>query len=201
MARSLSEALSRLGRRCDLICTDAFLLPNVVLEERGLSMRKGFPETFDDGALAGCLRRIRAGEKSVRLPVYSHAAYDVVPDACVVIGEPDLIVIEGVNVLQPPAVGMLDASVYVEADEAHVRSWFVSRFLAFTQAARSDETSFYRRFAAMDDSAVRSLAESVWEGINGVNVRDHIVPTRVHATFVLTKGPDHAVVRISGPGT
>lgn len=199
VAARLAEDVAERGRRVHVVATDAFLYPNAILHERGLSLRKGFPETYDFDAMMRFLTAIRAGAPRVEVPVYSHAAYDIVADEWTTIENADVVLLEGVVALQPPVVDALDASIYVDADESHVRGWFVTRFLALTEAAKRDQSSFYRIFAGMTPDEVRRIAEDTWESINGVNLREHIAPSRERATFVVEKSSDHSVKRVVGP--
>jgi type I pantothenate kinase len=198
IAAGLADKLSAMGRGVHVVATDAFLHPNDVLRERNLTFRKGFPETFDVDAILGFAGRIRDGSPRVEIPVYSHEIYDIVLGEHTVLAEPDLVVLEGVIALQHPVVDVLDVSIYVDADEANVREWFVSRFLALTETARNDPSSFYRLFADMGTEEVRRVAEGTWDSINGVNLHEHIAPSRAHAMFVVEKGADHSVRAISG---
>lgn len=177
----------------EVVCTDAFLLPNAELEARGISMRKGFPGSFDAAAFDACLDALESGRSAVELPVYSHATYDRSPDEVQVIGPADVVIVEGVNALQPPVVDHLDLSVYIDADEADMQLWFVDRFLALCEAATADETSFYRGFAGMTEEQRRGIADWTWREINAVNLRDHIAPSRRRATWVLSKRRDHSI--------
>ncbi len=182
-----------------LLATDAFLWPNAELERRGLTMRKGFPESYDVDALVDALRELRAG-RTVAVPVYDHRTYDRVPDATTTVGpDTDVVLVEGVNVLQPAVAQQLDASVYVDADEPDARAWFLDRFLALCEAARDDPSSFYLPLADVADGVRRSVADAAWEGINAVNLAEHIAPTRARATWVLSKGPDHRVRSLDRP--
>ena len=196
-AAILAELLAGHGVRTDVLCTDCFLHPNAVLAERDLTMRKGYPETFDADGLAACLDGLRRGEVPVPVPVYSHAVYDVVPGEELPVGLADVVVVEGVNALQPPAAGMYDLAVYVDADEAHVRQWFVGRFLELCDAADDGAEGFYRMFCAIEPDARRAVAEGAWDGINGPNLRDHIAPSRAHADLVLRKAADHSIVELA----
>lgn len=196
VASELAGRLRRLGRRVDVVATDAFLLPNAELNKRSLTMRKGFPESFDIDALLTFVAGVRAGADLVEIPVYSHEIYDIVPGETTVLGDPDLVLLEGVIALQSPVVDVLDASIYVDADEEHIKEWFVVRFLAMTAAAADEEGSFYRMFATMPPDDVQRIAEGTWDGINGVNLREHILPSRAGATFVVEKARDHSITRV-----
>ena len=189
-AEALAGALAPLA--VEVIATDGFLRPNAELSAEGLLSQKGFPATYDEAAMVGFLADLRAG-RAASVPVYSHVSYDRVPGEVRVVdgAAVDVVVLEGVNALQPAVAAGLDLRVYLHADEPLVRSWYVERFLALIVAAETDETSFYRGFVALDDAGRRSMAEAVWEGVNLVNLDDHIHPTRAQADLVLTKVEGH----------
>jgi len=208
-ARLLRTLLARWPHhpRVELITTDGFLYPNAELEARGLMQRKGFPESYDRRALLRFVREVKGGKDEVRAPVYSHLTYDIVPNQSVVLRRPDILVLEGLNVLQPaPATrdrrtslavsDFIDFSVYVDASPEDVRSWYISRFLRLRETAFRDAASYFRRYADLDTSAATRRAEQLWDEINGPNLRYNIAPTRGRATLVLSKGRDHAVTRI-----
>jgi type I pantothenate kinase len=176
-----------------LLATDAFLWPNEELERRGLTMSKGFPDSYDVDALVGVLRDLKAG-RAAEAPVYSHRTYDRLPGEVHRI-EPttDVVVVEGVNVLQPRVAAELTASVYVDAAEEDARSWFFRRFVELCEAARDDPSSFYAPLAFLGEGVRRRVADAAWEGVNAVNLREHIAPTAPRATWVLRKGPGHRV--------
>ena len=153
-------------------------------------MQKGFPATYDVDALAQFLVDLRAHGRG-EAPVYSHATYDRVPGERRVVEDADVVIVEGVNALQPEVAANVDLAVYLDADEPLVRSWFVERFLEQTAAAEADDTSFYRRFVGLDDAGRRAMATSVWEAVNLVNLTEHIDPTRANAHLVLVKGEGH----------
>ena len=192
------------GVTVDLLCTDAFLLPNDELDRRGLALRKGFPESFDLDALGHCLGRLREDGGPVSVPVYSHATYDRVPGTIEELGGVDLVIVEGVNVLQPPVADELSLSVYVDAEERDMRRWFLDRFTDLcTRAAEDEGATFYRGLLALSPDERQAVAESAWDQINRVNLTDHIAPTRARATYVLHKAGDHSVrglVRQACPG-
>jgi type I pantothenate kinase len=196
VADQLASQLRDTGRQVDVVATDAFLLSNIVLNERNLTLRKGFPESFDVEALLAFVADVRRGTDSVEIPVYSHAIYDIVPGETTVLESPDLVLLEGVVALQPPVVDVLDASIYVDAEESDIREWFVTRFLAMTAAATDDEGSFYRMFSALPRDDVQRIAEGTWDGINGVNLREHILPSRARAAFVVEKAKDHSITGV-----
>lgn len=208
-ARILTELLGRWPDtpRVELITTDGFLLPNAELERRGLMARKGFPESYDRRALLRFVADVKSGASEVRAPVYSHLTYDIVPGAEVVVQRPDVLIVEGLNVLQPARPradgrqGMavsdfFDFSIYVDARTEDVQQWYVSRFLRLRQTAFSNPESYFHRYAALSDQQAVARAEQIWHEINEVNLVHNVLPTRARATLVLTKGPDHDVRRV-----
>jgi type I pantothenate kinase len=207
-ARLLRLLLARWDDHPDvaLVTTDGFLYPNAELERRGLMGRKGFPESYDRRALLRFVADIKAGKPEVPAPVYSHLVYDVLDEQRLV-SRPDILVLEGLNVLQPaPQTGerasalavsdLIDFSVYVDAHPSDVRRWYVERFLALRETAFRDPASYFRRYAEMDEPDARARAATLWDEINGPNLRENIAPTRSRADLVLTKGGDHSVRRI-----
>ncbi len=184
----------------DLITTDGFLWPNAELKRRGLMERKGFPESYDRRALVRFVSDVKAGRPEVAAPVYSHLSYDIVPGESLVVRQPDILLVEGLNVLQPAprlAVSdLFDFSIYVDAHTADIRSWYVERFLKLRETAFADPASFFHRFAKLSDDEAEQTAAGIWTAINEPNLTDNIRPTRPRATLVLQKGPDHAVARI-----
>jgi type I pantothenate kinase len=197
VAEELATVLSA-SRRVEVVTTDGFLFPNAELADRGLEARKGFPETYDVHLLEDFLRRIRAGEPEVPAPVYSHELYDVLPTRRM-IERPDVLVLEGVNVLQPGPAALLDLRIYVDADTDDILHWYVERFLRLRAAAVDDESSFFRRFSGGEDADATTIAELIWQGINAPNLVEHILPTRDHADVVVRKGADHRVVEVRLP--
>jgi type I pantothenate kinase len=207
-ARVLRELLARWPHhpRVDLVTTDGFLLPTRVLEERGLMQRKGFPESYDVRALVAFVRDLKAGESRVTSPVYSHLVYDIVPGAAIVIEQPDIVIVEGLNVLQtgPALAGQprtfvsdfFDFTVYVDALTADVESWYVERFLKLRGTAFADPTSYFHRFASLTDAEATATARRIWAEINLPNLVQNILPTRDRADLVLRKGRDHAVEEV-----
>ena len=187
--------------KVDLITTDGFLFPNAVLEERGLMKRKGFPESYDRRRLLRFIAEVKAGEPEVEAPVYSHIIYDTLPDQTVKVRQPDIVIVEGLNVLQtgvgadnPVFVSdFFDFSIYVDADEEHVKRWYVNRFLTLRRTAFRDPASYFHRYANLSDDEAAQKALSIWEEINGLNLRENILPTRTRAHLILEKGADHAV--------
>jgi len=187
-----------------LVTTDGFLYPNAELERRGILHRKGFPESYDRKALLRFVVDIKSGEDEVDAPIYSHLVYDVVPDERLVIKRPDIVIIEGLNVLQPARVredgrtgltlsDFFDFSVYVDAGTDHIRSWYVERFLRLRETAFRDPASYFAKYAALTEEGAVAEAERLWDTINGPNLTQNILPTRSRATLVLRKDRDHSV--------
>ncbi len=209
-ARILAELIRRWDTRPEvsLVTTDGFLYPNAVLRERGLMERKGFPESYDRRALLRFVSEVKAGRAEVTAPVYSHLVYDIVPGEQIAVRQPDVLIIEGLNVLQPPrphpngrgpglAVSdFFDFSVYVDAHVGDVKRWYVERFLRLRETAFADPESHFHRYASLSDEEAVSTAAHIWESINAPNLVDNILPTRSRATLVLLKGPDHSVDRV-----
>lgn len=196
IARELAEELERRGRRVAVVATDAFLLPNAVLHERGLGLRKGFPETFDLEAVNGFIREVRSGAETIGVPVYSHETYDILPNRTLEIERPDVVLLEGVIALHESVAAAVDVALYVDADEPIVREWFVERFRRLTTAARDDPSSFYHGFSGLPEDQLTALAMSTWESINGVNLREHILPSRARAAIVVEKEADHGIAAV-----
>ncbi|GAA0986617.1 Pantothenate kinase [Nocardioides aquaticus] len=187
-----------------LVTTDGFLYPNAELERRGLLQRKGFPESYDRRALLRFVVDIKSGRDEVVAPTYSHLVYDVVPDERVVVKRPDIVIIEGLNVLQPARVredgsagltlsDFFDFSIYVDAGRDKIRDWYVSRFLRLRETAFRDPGSYFAKYAAFSHGEAVREAERIWDTINGPNLVDNILPTRSRATLVLRKDRDHSV--------
>ncbi|MBM4186785.1 MAG: type I pantothenate kinase [Gemmatimonadetes bacterium] len=207
-ARVMQAILSRWPDhpKVALITTDGFLFPNAVLESRGLMQRKGFPESYDVRRLVQLVADLKGGAAEVRAPVYSHLVYDIVPGAEQVVSRPDVLIIEGLNVLQggdgealadrPFLSDFFDFSIYVDADEGHIRTWFLNRFRKLRETAFRDPKSFFRRYAEMPESEAIAFANRVWDEINGRNLRENIAPTRERAHLVLEKGESHQVTQI-----
>lgn len=180
----------------ETVSTDGFLFPNAVLDARGLTLRKGFPESFDAAAMRQALAAVRLGP--VSFPGYSHLTYDVDPALSLRIDRPGVLLVEGVGL--DAALGELDVLVFVDATEAALEAWFVARFLGLWEAGRSDPAAFYARFAALDQEGAEALARTVWREINLPNLREHIAPLRERADIVVTKGPDHAIAAVTVTG-
>ena len=208
-ARILRELLARWPDtpRVELITTDGFLYPNSELERRGLLDRKGFPESYDRRALLRFVAEVKAGRDEVLAPIYSHLSYDVVPGEHVAVRKPDVLIVEGLNVLAPArpraergsslAVSdFFDFSIYVDARTVDVRQWYVDRFLTLRQTAFAQPESYFHRYASLTDDQTIELAGQIWDSINAPNLLRNILPTRSRATLVLTKGEDHSVRRV-----
>lgn len=195
IASRIADRVAAGGATVRVISTDSFLYSNASLAERDIpNLRKGFPESYDLAALVAALSALRRGER-IDIPVYSHTIYDLTGEH-EPIDPTGILVIEGVVALQPVIRAAVDLGIYVDAEADVVRGWFVERFLRFVSDARADETSFYRMFASMDDDQVRSVAEATWDGINGVNLIEHIAPTRAAADVIVEKAPDHTVLAV-----
>ena len=204
-ARLLKLLLARWPQhpRVELVTTDGFLWPNAELERRGLMARKGFPESYDRRGLLRFVTDVKAGRARVAAPVYSHLTYDIVAGEATVTHRPDILLLEGLNVLQPAPAGaalvvsdFIDFSVYVDAAADDIRRWYVERFRRLRETAFRDPSSYFRRYAAMDEAAAVGRAEQIWAEINGPNLERNISPTRGRATLVLGKGPEHQVTRV-----
>jgi type I pantothenate kinase len=202
IARLLRELMSRWPGtpRVELVTTDGFLYPNAELERRGLMARKGFPESYDRRAMVDFLSEVKSGAPEVRAPFYSHMRYDIIADAYVTVRRPDVVIVEGLNVLAPPPAphdiavsDLFDFSIYVDADVAHIESWFVNRFLALRESAFSNPNSFFKVFANISDEEAVSQALGFWRDINLPNLRENVEPTRHRAKLVLKKAADHTV--------
>jgi type I pantothenate kinase len=208
-SRVLRELLARWPHHpsVELVTTDGFLLPNAELSRLGLLGRKGFPESYDQRALLRFLTAVKSGAAEVRAPVYSHLTYDVLPGDEVVVRRPDVLLVEGLNVLQPPRTRLdgasslavsdfFDVSVYVDAATADVHQWYVERFLRLRETAFADPASYFHRYAGLTDETARETATQIWREVNEPNLVQNILPTRGRATIVLRKGPDHTVRRV-----
>jgi type I pantothenate kinase len=187
-----------------LVTTDGFLHPNAELERRGLLARKGFPESYDRKALLRFVMDIKSGKDEVEAPTYSHLVYDVVPDEKIVVKSPDIVIVEGLNVLQPARVhedgrtglaisDFFDFSVYVDAATGDIRRWYTERFLRLRETAFRDPASYFAKYGAMSEDEAVAEAHRIWDAINGPNLEQNIKPTRSRATLVLRKDADHSV--------
>lgn len=209
-ARILKELLARWpsSPKVDLVTTDGFLYPNAVLKREDLMERKGFPESYDIGALLRFLSEIKAGRPNVPAPCYSHLTYDVIPDEVRIVDRPDILIFEGINVLQSrdlPADGKVvpmvsdffDFSIYIDADENRIHKWYVDRFMKLRQTAFRDPSSYFNRYAQVGTEEALSIAEGLWANINLRNLRQNILPTRPRADLILQKGNNHFIEKVA----
>lgn len=205
-ARVLAALLARWPDHphVELISTDGFLLPNKVLEERGLMDRKGFPESFNTKALLAFLAEVKAGTPNVEAPVYSHFAYDILPDKKTVIDRPDILIVEGLNVLQParlPKSGsgipfvsdFFDFSIYIDANSTDIENWYIQRFWRLRDTAFRDPAAYFHKYAQLEDEEANNTARRIWQTINLKNLEENILPTRQRADLILKKAKTHAV--------
>ena len=208
-SRVLQAVLSRWPSHphVELVTTDGFLLPQRVLEARGLARRKGFPESYDVRRLVRFLADVKSGVAEVTAPVYSHLAYDIVPGEFQVVRQPDIVIVEGLNVLQtgsgregrpmPLFVSdFFDFSIYVDAQEGDIEQWYIERFLTLRETIFRDPSSYFHRYAALSPADATDTARTIWRTINLVNLRENVWPTRERAHLILEKGRDHAVRRV-----
>ncbi|HEU4560161.1 MAG TPA: type I pantothenate kinase [Longimicrobium sp.] len=208
-ARILQALLARWPDhpKVDLVTTDGFLYPNAVLEERGIMHRKGFPESYDVRRLVRFLAELKSGAGEVRAPVYSHLVYDIVSGEEMVVRRPDILIVEGLNVLQTGSAGdraprtfvsdFFDFSIYIDAREEDLEAWYLQRFQRLRETAFRDPTSFFHQYAVgMSEQEAMDFGRQVWETINAVNLRENIEPTRDRATLILEKAKDHRVERV-----
>ncbi|MGC5325925.1 type I pantothenate kinase [Brevibacillus sp. SYSU BS000544] len=191
-----------------LVTTDGFLYPNRILEQRGLMKRKGFPESYDIRRLIQCIADIKSGRSRVEAPVYSHLAYDILPDEKLVIEKPDIVIVEGLNVLQTdsgnkssqiPQVfvsDFFDFSIYVDADEMDISRWYVERFKILRHTAFANPQSYFHRYSTLTNEEASQVAEGIWREINAVNLVENILPTRTRADLILEKGANHLISAI-----
>lgn len=205
-ARLLQALLSRWPehRTVELVTTDGFLYPNKTLNERGIMKKKGFPQSYDIHQLVKFVSEVKSGAKNVSAPVYSHLIYDVIPDGNKVINQPDILILEGLNVLQsgmdyphdPHRVfvsDFVDFSIYVDAPEDLLQSWYINRFLKFRQGAFSDPDSYFHHYSKLPEAEAIQIATGLWNEINGLNLKENILPTRERASLIMTKSANHAV--------
>jgi len=209
-ARVLQALLSRWPehRKVELITTDGFLHPNARLKERGLMKKKGFPQSYDMHRLVSFVADVKAGKDKLTVPVYSHLTYDIIPEEQKVIDSPDIIILEGLNVLQsgmdyshdPHRVfvsDFVDFSIYVDATEELLKQWYINRFLRFREGAFSDPNSYFHHYSQLNIEEAIAIASSLWDEINGLNLRENILPTRERANLILSKSHKHAVSSVS----
>ena len=209
-ARVLQALLARWSPRpkVDLVTTDGFLYANVVLERLGLIQKKGFPASYDLPLLLSFLSDIKAGRRGVRAPVYSHLSWDIVPNQWQQVDQPDILIVEGVNVLQtgrlprdgkavPVVSDFFDFSIYIDADEAVLREWYVKRWLTLRDTAFTDPKSYFHRYALLSDEEAIATATAIWERTNLANLEENILPTRPRADLILKKGASHMVEEVA----
>ncbi len=209
LARVMQALLQRWPNtpKVELVTTDGFLYPNAVLQAGGLLEKKGFPESYDNIRLLSFVSDVKAGKRNVQAPVYSHVTYDIVPDKTITIDRPDILILEGLNVLSPnrgskdgrtsPFVSdFFDFSVYLHAAEEDLEKWFVARFMRLRYTAFRDPLSYFKKYADLDDKAAELTARAIWRKINLPNLRENILPTMPRASLVLTKGPNHSIEEV-----
>jgi type I pantothenate kinase len=209
LSRVMQALLSRWPNtpKVELVTTDGFLYPNAVLESEGILERKGFPESYDSTKLLSFVSDVKAGKRHVLAPVYSHVTYDIVPGESITIDRPDILILEGLNVLLanrgakdgraiPFVSDFFDFSVYLHAAEDDLERWFVSRFMRLRDTAFRDPLSYFKKYASLDDAAAETTACDIWTKINLRNLRENILPTMPRASLVLTKGPNHIIEEV-----
>lgn len=209
-ARVLKELLQRWpsSPKVDLVTTDGFLQPNAELRRQNLMERKGFPESYDVGALLRFLSGIKSGARNMRAPLYSHFTYDVLPGEFVTIDQPDILIFEGINVLQtrdlpkdgkvvPFVSDFFDFSIYVDAEESQIRQWYVERFMRLRETAFRNPDAFFHKYSQLSETAALAIAEGLWTNINLKNLTENILPTRPRADLILRKGGDHLVEEVA----
>ncbi len=209
-ARVLQALLARWPNtpKVELLTTDGFLFPNAVLEKERLMEKKGFPESYDLPALLRFLNDVKAGQRKVKAPIYSHVSYDVVAGETIEVDQPDILIVEGLNVLQtgrPPKDGkaipyvsdFFDFSVYIDAEESVLEHWYVERFRALRSTAFRDPLSYFHRYSQVTDEEAQKIARGIWSRINLSNLRENILPTRQRASLILRKGADHSIQSVA----
>jgi type I pantothenate kinase len=209
-ARVLKELLARWpsSPKVDLVTTDGFLMSNEALRRENLMDRKGFPESYDVGALLRFLSAIKSGQRNVRAPLYSHLTYDVLPGQFVTIDRPDILIFEGINVLQtrelprdgravPFVSDFFDFSIYIDADEEQIHQWYIARFMRLRETAFKSPENFFHRYSQLSPDAAQAIAERLWANINLKNLRENILPTRPRADLILRKGGDHLIEEVA----
>ena len=206
VAEVLRDLISRWPERpkVELVSTDGFLYPNRVLQSRGLMNRKGFPESYDLPLLLRFLADVKSGSAEVSAPIHSHQTYDILPDEAQIIGRPDILIVEGLNMLEAGLSGLpgehrvfvsdyCDFSIYVDAEERHIRRWYLERFLRLREEALGDDSAYFHRYAILPEGEARKAALRVWDEIDHPNLKENIAPTKDRARLILEKGPDHSV--------
>lgn len=199
-ARILQALLTEANRKVDLITTDGFLYPLEKLKQQDLLSKKGFPVSYDTHALIQFVSDIKSGKEQVKAPVYSHLTYDIIPGQYTEINQPDILIIEGLNVLQRGhkahnlfVSDFVDFSIFVDAEESLLKNWYIKRFLKFRKGAFADPNSYFHHYAQLSEPEAIEIASSIWDNINGVNLHENILPTRERASLILVKGKDHAI--------
>lgn len=208
-ARILQALLSQYPnpRKVDLITTDGFLYPLSVLKEKNLLKRKGFPESYDIHRLVAFVSDIKSGKRNVQAPIYSHLTYDIIPNQFNIVDQPDIMILEGLNVLQSgmnyPASphnvfisDFVDFSIYVDADESLLKKWYINRFLKFRRGAFSNPNSYFHHYAKLSEQEAIETASTIWDEINGLNLRNNILPSRERADLILQKGENHQIEQV-----
>jgi type I pantothenate kinase len=203
-ARILQSLLTRWPDhpRVDLITTDGFLFPNTVLDDRGIMNRKGFPESYDTKSLLKFLRDLKSGTPEVTAPVYSHVVYDIVDGENISVCQPDILILEGLNVLQVGSESnefvsdYFDFSIYIDADEEHIEQWYIERFQTLRETVFRDPNSFFQNYAHLSDEEAVATARAIWREINGKNLVENIEPTKSRASLLVRKGADHRVTDV-----
>ena len=203
-ARILQSLLTRWPDhpRVDLITTDGFLFPNSVLDDRGIMNRKGFPESYDTKALLKFLRDLKSGMPEVNAPVYSHVVYDIVDGEQISVCQPDILILEGLNVLQVGSESnefvsdYFDFSIYIDAEEDHIEQWYIERFQTLRETVFRDPDSFFQNYAHLSDEEAVATARAIWREINGKNLVENIDPTKSRASLLVHKGADHRVTDV-----
>lgn len=209
LARVMQALLARWPNtpRVELVTTDGFLFPNAVLESEGLMAKKGFPESYDGAGLLRFLSDVKAGRRAVAAPVYSHLTYDIVPGDTVVVDRPDILIVEGLNVLLPnrkPKDGrasafvsdFFDFSIYLDADEDDLERWYVARFMRLRETSFRDPRSYFKKYAEFSDTEAEATARKIWREINLANLHENVLPTRQRANLILTKGASHSIEHV-----
>ncbi|STO54791.1 pantothenate kinase [Canicola haemoglobinophilus] len=189
------------ARKVDLITTDGFLYPLEILQKKNLLQKKGFPVSYDTQRLIRFLADIKSGKRNVQAPIYSHLTYDIIPDQFDIVDQPDILILEGLNVLQIGSnksnqlfvSDFVDFSIFVDADEEQLKEWYIKRFLKFRRSAFSDPNSYFKHFANLSEQEAIETASQIWDNINGLNLRQNILPTRERANLILKKGANHKV--------
>lgn len=188
-------------RKVDLITTDGFLYPLEILQKKNLLQKKGFPVSYDTQRLIRFLADIKSGKRNVQAPIYSHLTYDIIPDQFDTVDQPDILILEGLNVLQIGSnksnqlfvSDFVDFSIFVDADEEQLKEWYIKRFLKFRRSAFTDPNSYFKHFANLSEQEAIETASQIWDNINGLNLRQNILPTRERANLILKKGANHKV--------